>query len=171
MIPEDLFSLDFNIYPCDIDDISIDCSCYKTEMLCDDAVYLLYEISELFKENPFLIFSLRGFDLEKADNFPIIDIEDIFTMNFRENSTDISSNSLFDDYYYLLGSYLSEICISLNNKLSEIVNRFDNYNILLDDMDLTTIDVDSNYMINNSEISNEMQLAFYLMKLMMIIHF
>ena len=140
-VPDELFNSGVNVFPSSAIDLIVDCDCWSTGMLCNEAFAVLNRLNTIFEYNPFLIFSLRGFDLKNIDLFPVKDFADIFNATYN--------TSLF----FLLDDYLYDC----------IVQLWDDLNYLIDDYHFKEkseklklpLDIDLNYQITNNKFKNK----------------
>lgn len=140
IVPDILFNSGVDIFPTSGIDFIVDCSCWSTGFLCNESLALLNRLSTIFKSNPFLIFSLRGLDLNNIDLFPLKEFEDIFNSSYNFNLS------------FLLDEYLK-------NHIYVIMRDL---NFLIEDYDFTKksvnlqlpLKMDSNYQITNNSFKN-----------------
>lgn len=98
----ELMDCGVKILPTSTDDFEI--RCFKhSNAFCSDAVGLLSLLNDLINEDPFIIFQIRGFDLQIEKNYPIPTIEDIISHELKntgggelKNLYDINVNFLSD---------------------------------------------------------------------------
>ena len=120
IVPEALFDCGVNIFPQSSIDFVVDCSCWSTGLLCNEAVAVLNRLRVIFKDNPFLIFSLRGLDLNNVDMFPTKRFSDIFNNTYNTNLEFILDENLHD-HIRILRDDLTDL--TLNHKFkSKSVN-------------------------------------------------
>ena len=140
IIPEVLFNSGVDIFPSSSIDFICDCTCGAGGFLCNESLAVLNKLSIIFKENPFLIFSLRGLDLTNIDLFPVKDFADIFNTPYNFN------------LYYLLDEYLLDTIGIIKNDLNYLIEDYEfksNSTILK-----LPLNIDSNYQITNNSFKN-----------------
>lgn len=139
-VPEVLFDCGVDVFPSSASDFIADCSCGMTGFLCNEVMTVLKRLSEVFKDDPFLIFNLRGLDLNNIDLFPLKDFKEIFNSFPNTNLT-----FLLDDY----------LCDYIENIISDLKYLIDHYEFKSKKTDLNLpLNLNSKYQITNNSFEN-----------------
>ena len=72
IVSDALFNCGVNIFPTSSIDLIVDCSCWSTGFLCNEAMAVLKRLEDVFKYDPFLIFSIKGLNLNVKEQFTTI---------------------------------------------------------------------------------------------------
>ena len=172
IVPSELLDVGVEIFPTSIEDFHVECKCGDNSELCMDAIAVLNKLREVCNEDISFIFELRGFDFKNQYKFPIQSIEDIFTHNFKENSS-CEFHNLFIPNSNLLNDYDNEnnlvyICDNLFVCLIEQIvyfskNKFNYFK--KSKFDKLSFDLNSDYCISRLQnISDEKSLFSFLMQ-------
>ena len=140
IVPDALFNCGVDIFPSSGIDLIVDCSCWSTGFLCNEAMAVLKRLEEVFKYNPFLIFSLRGLNLNNITPFPVKDFEDIFSNTYNTSLT------------FLLDRYLRDEIENLLDAMNEWIDRYD-FKAYSGKINLP-LNVNSAYQITNNKFKN-----------------
>lgn len=140
IVPDALFDCGVNIFPSSGIDLIVDCSCWSTGFLCNEAMAVLKRLEEVFKYNPFLIFSLRGFNLNNIIPFPVKDFGEIFNNTYN---TSLS---------FILDRYLKDEIEDLLDSMNAWIDRYD-FKTFSGNIELP-LDIDSSYQITNNKFMN-----------------
>ena len=139
IVPDVLFDSNVNVFPSSAIDFIADCTCWDMGFLCNHEMAVLNRLNEIFKYNPFLIFSLRGLDLTNIDSFPPKKFEEIF------------NNSYDADLSFLLDAYLKDYIKNITLDLKDLIDNYD----FKDKTDLKLpLDLNSYYQITNNSFKN-----------------
>ena len=166
-VPEELFSAGVKIYPDSSNDFMVECSCFDCEeSLCPHVIAVLRELKKVMLKDPFVIFSIRDFDLNKAYTVPVKSVGEILSHNFKSGGsgelTDLKELSDFlissnrDDY---LNSIYNELFKSLIEDIEDLSSNL----LIVRDI---TLNIDCNYLITNiGKVNDELTLFKYLINL------
>ena len=139
-VPQDLFDCGVDIFPQTSIDFIVDCGCWSSNLLCNHAVAVLHRVSNIFKENPSLIFSLKGLDLNSVDRFPTKSFDDIFN-----NSYDNTMEAIIYDEFYDPMDILR----------SDLFGLIENYEFKTKHTDFKLpLNLNSRYQVTNNSMKN-----------------
>lgn len=105
-----------DLFPFSMDEIEMECNCVEEEMPCKHVAAIFYLITGEIDKNPFLIFTLRGFDIYQ------------FVKNEEEIENEIDSISSIDDF-------LSNKKRSNQSKVSRDVYKTNDLSVIPDELD------------------------------------
>ena len=139
-VPQDLFDCGVDIFPQTNIDFIVDCNCWSRGLLCNHGVAVLNTLQIIFKNDPSLIFSIKGFDLNNIDRFPTKSFEDIFN-----NTYNSSIAFILDDYIY---DRISILIDDLDDLAKNYIfkSEFDDFKLPLN--------LNSKYQLTNNSMKN-----------------
>ena len=140
IVPDVMFDSQVDVFPSSSIDFMVECSCWNIGFLCNEAVAVLNRLNDIFKQNPFLIFSLRGLNLDNIDSFPIKDFNDLFNNTYNSNLA-----GLLDGYLY---EYIDDVISDLNYLIADY-----DFTASDDALDLP-LNLNSGYQITNNSFKN-----------------
>lgn len=188
-LPEDLLKSGINILPESLDDLDIECSYDNDEDNLIDVLSILKEFNKRLMKNNFLIFKLRGLDLNRKITFPIKNMGEILEFNYKITSDDTRLTNLHDANIALLKNIeypnysfdfiYDGLFESLNEEINQITEDFNsnNYgddktyiqnnklenNIFMENSSENIIDIDNDYnMTNNGQFNSPEKLFTFL---------
>ena len=141
IVPEELFSCGVKVFPSSGIDLIVDCTCWASGFLCNESMAVLNRLNDIFKRDPFLIFSLRGFNLTDIDSFPVREFDDIFNNSYNTNLA-----FLLDDY---LKDGIGEVLDHLNRMIESYDFKSKPCKLHL------PLNIDSAYQITNNSFKHE----------------
>ena len=113
IVPEELFNSGVKVFPASGIDLIVDCSCWSTGFLCSEAMAVLNRLDTVFKSDPFLIFSLRGLNLNNIDAFPIKNFDDLFNNTYNARLA------------FILDKYLKDSIEDILDAMNNWIDRYD----------------------------------------------
>ncbi len=140
IIPDELYDAGVRIMPSSSFDFMVDCSCWTSGFLCNDAMAVLNRLEEIFNQDPFRIFSLKGFDLNNVDRFPVKTFKEIFNNTYNGNLG------------FLLDSYLSDMICIIFDDLEDMV---EDIGLSFNDGVLNLpLNINGDYQVTNNSFKN-----------------
>ena len=141
IVPDVLFNCGVNIFPSSSIDFIVDCNCWNIGLLCNEAVAVLNRLNYIFKNDPFLIFSLKGLDLSNIDMFPVKGFNDIFNNSYNGNLE------------FLLDDFLNDPIRILIDDLNILIEEYD-FKAKSDNIQLP-LNLNSNYQIIDNSFKKD----------------
>ena len=147
-VPPDIFDCGVDVFPKKSIDFMVDCSCWSRGLLCNHAVAVLYHLNDIFINDPFLIFSLKGLDLNNTDPFPTKHFNDIFNNSYNYTMTFI----LDKDFYYSIDILRDDLAYLVENY--KYKSKFNDFKLPLN--------LNSKYQLTNNSMKNNGEFVSFL---------
>jgi len=152
-LPEDLWNIGANILPKSLDDLDIECSLEEEDNLID-VLSILKQFNKKLMNDNFLIFKIKGLDLQRDITYPVKTLRDIMEFKYKIRSDDATLINLHDANITILKD-VDQSSSSLDfiyNDLFELLN--DEIDIITNDnnFNISPIDFDNN--IESGNVKN-----------------
>lgn len=188
-LPEDLLNSGISILPESLDDLDIECSYDNDEDNLIDVLSILKEFNRRLMKNKFIIFKLRGLDLNRKITYPVKSLDDILEFNYKTISDDAKLTDLhevnitllknieypnsgfdfiYDDLFELLNNEISNITSTFRGSAytdyeNNIKPEIEKKDIILEKWDIDdkiNLDVDKDYNLTNNSHFNSPEKLF-----------
>ena len=147
-LPDDLWNSEINILPESLDDLDIECSGDDEDINLIDVLSILKVFNKRLMNDNFLIFKVRGLDLQRSITYPVKTIQDILEFNYKITSDDTTLINLQDANITLLNN-VEKISSSLDFIYKDL------FELLNDEID----NIRNNYNFNSSNIDFDNNIA------------
>ena len=171
-LPEELLNSRIKILPESLDDLEIECSLDDKKDNLIDVLSILKEFNRKLLKNNFIIFKIRGLDLERNITYPVKTLDEILDLKYKIRSDDAKLSNLHDVNINLLKNnsqtnnfeFIYDKLFDLLNKEINNIKRSYNVNSPYMDYDkdirtdITSIDEKNNYFIEKWDVEEDINI-------------